>query len=288
MTARSMLRIIGALALLATPAPARAQDGLDKDSFETFGGTYQSDCGNARAPRLTIFQDALVYIQGDTRIAGAHVQNAPSYYGQDVPETYRTALLGDVEGGSQLIFVVHEDAKGRFVTLDGDTKLMARVSPGMKQMKFRPCVAAATPAKPAAEAPAKPAPATPATVKAGASGSEIGIGMTASAMLADRKFKSAYYKALGARVSEPWLAKLDGPSVETKKVKVAGAEYMLIVACKDHDCHDNNTVLLWSAPRKLVYGLVLQAGRTAFIGAPTSALATELRALWKQEWRSNE
>lgn len=264
-----------AFALLATGTPARSEDGLDKHTMETFGGTYVSDCANNAAPRLTIFQDALVYLEGKTRIAGSKVMTAASYYGENVAETYRFAILSEPDDQSQLIFVVHEDAEGYYVVLDGDTKVMAKISAAMKQQKFRRC----------GVAPAKPAPAKAA---APAPPNTTGLGVTASGMFVDRKFKAAYHKALGPRVKEPWLALLDGPSVETKKVQVAGAEYFLIVACMNHDCYDNNTVLLWSAPRKLVYGLIHQAGRTSLIGAPTSAIATKLRALWKAQWRANE
>ncbi len=64
--------------------------------------------------------------------------------------------------------------------------------------------------------------------------------------------KAAYHKTLGTNVKEPWLARLDGPSPQTRKVKVAGAEYVLVSSCKPHDCANHNTVLLYSASRGIV------------------------------------
>jgi hypothetical protein len=41
--------------------------------------------------------------------------------------------------------------------------------------------------------------------------------MGAPELLNDAKFKSAYYKELGPKVKESWLAKLDGPAPLVKK-----------------------------------------------------------------------
>lgn len=266
-----------ALALFVIATPARSQDGLDKYVMEAYGGTYMSDCSKTSAPRLTIFQDALVYIEGDKRIAGKNVMSASSFYGQSPPDGYRTMLLSDSDGGLQLMFAVYEDKLGLYIQLDGDPALVKRISPAMRTHKFRRCDGAGVKK---AEVPAKVAPATPAAPTSGA-------GVGASGMLNDRKFKTIYVKALGPLAREEWLAALDGPSPETRKVTIAGVEYLLISCCKNHDCSDYNTVLLYSAPGKVVYGIVHRAGRTNLIGAPAPALAKELRRLWTAEWRSN-
>ena len=99
------------------------------------------------------------------------------------------------------------------------------------------------------------------------------------------RFKSAYFKALGARVKESWLTKLDGPAPELKKVRVAGTEYLMASVCKPHDCGDNNTVLLYSARNGSVYGKVLDRRRALLIGDPPPAVAAELDRLWANEWR---
>ena len=110
---------------------------------------------------------------------------------------------------------------------------------------------------------------------------ELGAG----GVMLDPKVKSAYYKALGRLSKEPWLAKLDGPSPQNKRIEVAGADYVLISACKNHDCAENNTVLLYSRSQDVVYGKVYQQGKSTLIGSPPLAVATELERLWKMEWR---
>jgi hypothetical protein len=110
--------------------------------------------------------------------------------------------------------------------------------------------------------------------------------LTASGLLYNPKAKAAYYKALGPLVKEPWLAKLDGPSNEFRAVKVAGADYMLGGTCKNHDCYDNTVVLLWSGVHDVVYGKVVQKGKSTLIGSPPPAVAAELETLWKTAFRS--
>ena len=108
----------------------------------------------------------------------------------------------------------------------------------------------------------------------------------ASGLLYDPQAKAAYHKALGPLVKEPWLATLDGPSSENRAVKVAGADFVKIATCKNHDCFDNNTVLLWAAGKPdVVYGKVYQRGKSTLIGSPPPAVAAELEKLWKAEFR---
>ena len=110
--------------------------------------------------------------------------------------------------------------------------------------------------------------------------------LSAAGLLYNQKAKATYYKTLGPLSKEPWLAKLDGPSPENKRVKVAGADYFLLAACKNHDCYDNSTVLLYSPAQDVVYGKIYQRGKSTLIGAPPPAVATELERLWKSEFRS--
>jgi hypothetical protein len=108
----------------------------------------------------------------------------------------------------------------------------------------------------------------------------------AAGLLYDPKAKATYYKALGPLAKEPWLAKLDGPSPQNKRVKVAGADFFLVSVCKNRDCENNSTVLLYSQAQDVVYGKVYQRGKSTLIGAPPPAVASELEKLWKSEWRS--
>jgi len=75
-------------------------------------------------------------------------------------------------------------------------------------------------------------------------------------------------QALGPLAKEPWLMVLDGPAQPIKKVQVAGNEYQLASVCKNHDCYDNNMVLLYAAASQTVYGKVVQRGRAVLLGAP--------------------
>lgn len=257
-----------AAALLGVGAPANA--ALDAATFKTFGGTYVADCGNNAGPKVTLFEDALVLVDGSKRIAGADVRSAPSYFGHDNPPEYRTAFLSEVEGGWQLIAVVLQDDAGYYITLDGDAKVVAQIGKPLMATKFRLCGASAT--KPSSAA------APPASASAA---------VDASGMMTNPKFKAAYYKALGPHVKELWLAKLDGPSPQTRTVTVAGREYVMVSSCKNHDCADQNTVLLYSPAFQLVYGKIYQRGRSTLIGAPPNKVARELDRLWLAQWRSS-
>jgi Inhibitor of vertebrate lysozyme (Ivy) len=110
--------------------------------------------------------------------------------------------------------------------------------------------------------------------------------LSAPGLLYDPKAKATYYKALGPLSKEPWLAKLDGPSPQNKRIKVAGADFFLVSACKNRDCENNSTVLLYSQAQDVVYGKVYQRGKSTLIGTPPPAVASELEKLWKSEWRS--
>ena len=110
--------------------------------------------------------------------------------------------------------------------------------------------------------------------------------LSAAGLLYNEKAKATYYKALGPLSREEWLAKLDGPSSENRRIKVAGADYFLLATCKNRDCYDNSTVLLYSQAQDVVYGKVYQRGKSTLIGAPPPAVAAELERLWKTEYRS--
>ncbi len=99
-------------------------------------------------------------------------------------------------------------------------------------------------------------------------------------------FKSAYTQALGAKAKTPWLARRDGPAPLPSLQQVAGERFVMNSFCKNHDCADHSAVILYSPEKKLVYGTLYEKGRTTLIGNPPPAVAAELAALWKKEWRS--
>ena len=107
------------LVFLEAATPAWAQNRLDAGAMRAFGGTYMSDCGNNASPRVTVFADTLVVLQGNKRLAGTNLQAAYSYFGQGAPPDYQVALLSEVRG-LQLMAVVFRDKSGQYLTLDGD------------------------------------------------------------------------------------------------------------------------------------------------------------------------
>jgi hypothetical protein len=57
---------------------------------------------------------------------------------------------------------------------------------------------------------------------------------------------AAYDRAIEPLEAEPWLADLDGPSALNQVVVIDAAQYVLVSACKNHDCAENNLVVLYS------------------------------------------
>lgn len=267
----TMTRISAAL-LIAAGASAWAQSKLDAETMKAFGGTYMADCANNASAKATVFADALVFLDGGKRVAGAKPQSAAAFYGPNQPPEFRTVLLSEAPGG-QLLFAIYQDKSGTFLKLDGDTKVLASIGKAVGEQKFRRCDGAAKPAQTAAvTTPQK----------------KYGLHeLDAGGVMLDPKVKATYYKALGPLASERWLAKLDGPSPQNKRIKVAGTDYVQVSSCKNHDCSNNNTVLLYSPEQDVLYGLVYLKGKATLIGAPPPAVAAELPKLWKKEWRQS-
>lgn len=264
----------GWLAVFATAlwaSPLLAQRGLDPQALKAFGGTYMLKCGDNNSPKATVFADALVYLHGERRVAGRNVQQASSFFGRSPPPDYRTALLSEV-AGAELMFFLFEDRAGYYLTVDGDSKVVAAIGKAMVGKKFRRCDGAPKPMHTAAAPPAR---------------SYQLHELSAPGLLQDPKAKAVYLKALGPLAREPWLATLDGPSPQNRLVKIAGQPFVLASACKNHDCADHNTVLLYSAEHGQIFGKVYQRGRSTLIGAPPPAVVHELDRLWRSEWRKN-
>jgi hypothetical protein len=276
---------VAALALIAAHTPAAALDTLDADTMKEYGRTWLSDCKDNASPRVTVFNNALVFIRGDKRVASAgNVMGTATYYGQNPPDNYVYTLIGELDNGQQqLIFMIDRDKTGNYLTLMGDDKVMAQVGPDWKTLKFRPCDAPAgvAEAEAAPKPAAKPAPAAVASGVTAATAADIPAG---PAMLEDPAFKKAWMKALGKLAQEDWLATLGGPSPAARTVTVAGDEYVLVHACKDHDCAENNTTLLWSAAKQKVYGKVRMAGKSTLLGNPPPAVAKDLGQFWFEQW----
>ncbi|MBK7047039.1 MAG: hypothetical protein IPH48_11130 [bacterium] len=96
---------------------------------------------------------------------------------------------------------------------------------------------------------------------------------------------AAYDRAIEPLEAEPWLADLDGPSALNQVVVIDAAQYVLVSACKNHDCAENNLVVLYSASQDLVYGLVYRNGNSTLIGAPPPNVARALETFWWTAFR---
>jgi Inhibitor of vertebrate lysozyme (Ivy) len=269
------------LILAVTSAPAWAQGKIDKKLMQVYGGVLAPDCSNYMLPQLKYLGDSLVVQDGGKAVlTGRNVKAAPAYFGTTPPPEFETALTSEVAGGEALVFVFYRNASGLFAAVEGGPKVMAALPAPLKGKRARHCDPNRNIA-PGTAGPTGQAKADPNKPFKGYALTEL----TAAGLLYNAKAKATYHKALGPLSKEPWLAQLDGPSSENKAVKVAGADYVLVSTCKNHDCAENNVVLLYSSAQDVVYGKVYQRGKSTLIGSPPPAVAAELEKLWKAEHR---
>ena len=261
-----------AAALAAACLTTLAQGRLGPDVLKLYGGVYSPDCSNPMAPRLRVLDDALVVEQGNHRLIGREVMASFSYFGNSPPPNYLVALLSQVPRADGLLFMVYKDRAGQYIRIEPDPKVGSALGKSLTGLRYRWCNA------PAQQARVVPAVLAPAVRPAGTF-------IDPWDLVRDPAFKAVYYRALGPRVNQYWLAHLEGPAHPVSKIRIAGTEYVYAMVCKDHDCSDNNTVLLYSAAQGVVYGKVLLAGRGSLIGSPPPALAAEIERLWRKEWR---
>lgn len=203
---------------------------------------------------------------GKAVLTGRKVKAAPTYFGGTPPPEFETALTSEVAGGDTLVFVFYRNASGLFAAVDGGPKVMATLPGVFKGKRARHC-----------DPNRNVAPGTAAPVEVGPPD-----------LLKDAKFKRPYVQTLGPLSKEPWLMQLDGPAPPIRRVQLAGNDYQLVSVCKNHDCGDNNMVLLYAAASQTVYAKVVQRGRSTLVGAPPPPVAAELERLWKAEWRSSK
>ena len=263
-----------AAALLAT-ASAWAQTGLDAPTLRQFGGRYAVDCANPAAPRLRVDADALLVEQGNQRMTGRNAMSSYSYFGNSPPpKDFQVALMGELRGGLQLLFMVYADRAGPYVRLDGDPKVAAALGKPLMTARFRRCEAPAASVA-AAAAPAVAAPRAPAPGAA----PELGT------LVEDPAFKRAYLRAIGPQAAQRWLARFEGPAPLTRMQSFDGTPYVVIGICKAHDCYDHNATFLYSAAQQRVIGLIQQNGAKTLVGAPAPSLVPQLERLWQSQWR---
>lgn len=266
-TTRLASVLIGTAALLLCPAPVSWAQGAADPNLMRYGGVLAPECGNYLVPQLLYLGDSLVVREGGKPLlTGRNVKPAPAYFGATPPPEFETAFTSEVAGGDALIFVFYRNASGLFAAVEGAPKVMSAVPDALKGKRIRHC----DPNRNAAPGTKPPA--------------EIAPGELAR----DARFKRPYLLALGPLAKEPWLTTLDGPAQPIRKVQVAGAEYQFVSVCKNHDCYDNNMVLLYSAASQTVYGKILDRGRAVLVGTPPSAVAAELERLWRVTYRSSK
>jgi hypothetical protein len=253
-----------ALLLLCAATAVWAQGGGDTALMQRYGGVLAPDCTNYMLPQLKYLGDSLVVQDGGKAVlTGRNVKAAPNYFGANPRPDFETALASEIAGGDALVFVFYRNASGLFATVEGGPKVMRALPATLKGKRARHCDPNRNVA-PGAKPPAGTGPPD---------------------LLRDANFRQPYVQALGPLAREPWLMQLDGPAPPVRKVEVAGNAYQLVSVCKNHDCRDNNMVLLYAAKFRTIYAKILVRGRSTLIGAPPQRVATELERLWREEWR---
>jgi len=270
MKQRAVAFVVVALAASGTAHAA----ALDADTLRNFGGRYAVDCAAAGGIVLRVEPDALVIDVRGRTITGAKVQASYSYYGQSPPPGFAVALQSELRDGKELVFLVHQGASGQRIELQADPKLMAALG-AMATQKYRDCDEARNQRVAAAARGEKRQAAAAADAAARDTGDPLN----------HPRLKQTYLRALGARANLPWLAKLEGPGPERKRVRVDGADYTQVAVCKPHDCYDNNALVLFSIENGVVYGKVLDRQTPLLIGAPSPTMAAALEKSCRGEFR---
>ncbi|MEJ8858505.1 Ivy family c-type lysozyme inhibitor [Variovorax robiniae] len=240
---------------------------LPADILSMYGGTWSTNCTNPNAPKVRVEADALMVERDGQRLTGGKPQAAASYFGNSPPPNYEMALLSEVRGGSELLFLIYRDKRGRYIQLNADGRTAAALGNQLLKVQFFACRTDAV--QPQVAAPPPP----PATG-------------SIDAVVASPKFGAAWRKALGADAREAWLARMDGPAPPPRWVNVAGARYALNGFCKAHDCYDNSAVQLYAPDTGQMFGFVHRLNRDTLVGNPPPALAAELQRIWKAEFRA--
>lgn len=256
-------RATTALAVLAPCAPTLAQAALDPATDRRVGGVFSNACGDRSQLMIRLYGDVLDIEKGTVAVKAKRLQVAKAPpAGAPVPD-YLATVRGEVAGGDGVVLVLSHGAKGLFARIDGGAKSLAPLGAGVIGQVVRHC-----------DPNRNALPGAPPAVE-----------LQSSDLLRDARFKAAYLQALGPLSKEPWLARMTGPGITLRKVKVNGQDFALAAVCKPHDCADNNTVLLWTPKPGVLHGLVHQRGKNTLVGNPPPEVAKELQRLWAAEWR---
>jgi hypothetical protein len=264
-TAGPTRRLLGLAMFLSCAASVTwAQGEIDEQLMQRYGGVLAPQCGNYLLPQLLYLGDSLVVRDGGQPVlTGRHVKAMPAYFGTTPPPEFETALTSEVASGAKLVFVFYRTDTGLFAAVEGGADVMAQVPAALKGKRIRHCDPNRN--------------AVPGTTGQHEIGPDV--------LLQDDDFKRAYVRALGPLSEEPWLMQLDGPAQPVRSVQIGGTAYQLVSVCKNHDCYDNNVVVLYAAATRTVYAKVLQGGRPILLGAPPPPVAAELERLWTATYR---
>lgn len=273
MNRRTRLHGLCLAAVLLASVAVSAQQRLSADELKAYGGSYAIECGKPDAPRLSVTTDAISVERDGQRLVGRNVTASASYYGRSPPRNFEAALIGEVRGGGQMMFMVYADKAGRYAVIEAEPRVQAALGPALLKARYRSCNAVGAAMASAAPAIASPAAATSDAVP------------DIPALLANPLFKRSYLRSIGEKASERWLARLDGPAPPTRRQSLDGAPYLLVAVCKPHDCFEHNAVFLYSAEPPRVLGLIHQAGVKTLVGGATPAQGAQLDLLWQAEWR---
>jgi hypothetical protein len=260
---RLLCKPLAVLLLAALSAPGGAMAALDPATDRQVGGVFSNACADRSQVMIRLYGDVLDVEKGAVAVKASRLQVSKTPpAGAPVPD-FKAVVRGEVKGGDGVVLVLSHNAQGLFARIDGGARSLAPLGPGIIGQVIRHC-----------DPNRNALPGTPPPVRLGPPD-----------LLRDARFKAAYFRALGPLAREPWLARLDGPAPELRKVQVGGIEYALAAACKTHDCADHNTVLLWQPKAGVLHGLVFQNGRNTLLGNPPTEVARELQRLWAGEFR---
>jgi Inhibitor of vertebrate lysozyme (Ivy) len=278
-------RVCLLICTLATPLVIQAQGRFDPTVISRYGGSYAIACNDPAAPRLHVRPDALVFEQSGKTITGHQVEAAYSYFGNSPPPNYQVALMSEVKGGVQMMFIIFGDKQGQYITLEVDPKLAQALGAARANAKYRYCDGPRANATNAAATPA--AGAGPSTGKSASPAAKAAPGQEQdpSVVFYNPKFKAIYGKIAGPLKREAWLTTFEGPASLNANVVLDGVEFRVATICKPHDCYDHNALFLFAEKPGIVYAKVNNNDKFTLIGAPTPAAVAELDRQWKASFR---
>lgn len=233
-----------------------------------YGGVFSPDCANYKGLRVKFLGDSVVVERNGKSVTGTHVRalrGAQAFPNGQAPRDFKVKLLSDVSRAGPLSVVLVHNSNGLFATVAADPRVLAGVGPDIAGVTVRAC-----------DPNRNALPGAPPQVI-----------LDANLMLRDPRFKRLYVAALGPMAGVRWLQTLNGPAPEVKTIRIAGQDFLVVMACKQHECDTSNFLLLYSAQRAQLYGKLLNDSRPMILGSPSPALAAQIEHLWRKEWRNN-